>query len=392
MKLLIVAGGGGHFAAALSVIDILPKDMDLLVVGREHAFEGEDTKSFEYRTTKARGIPFAPLVSGRLQRAFTRHTISSLAKIPNGLKDARKILQDFRPDVVVSFGGYIAVPIVVAASLMKIPVVLHEQTFQAGLANKISARFARIICTSWPGSEAFFPKQKIVLTGNPVRKEIICVLGTSDTQAKKDMENVLKVSREDLPILYITGGSGGSHILNVAVRDALADLLERYIVVHQTGDSSLFNDFDALAQRLNDIPSDRQQRYLLRKFLTPEEVALVMDGADLVVSRSGVNTVTELIFLQKKALLIPLVSGQKGEQLTNARFLQKIGLADILPQDRLDPQTLLAHIEKVLHNETVQGKTSAMLQDQIREAPKKILDQILHVYQQTTAKKESERK
>src|SRR5436305_1641956 len=132
MKLLIVAGGGGHFAPALAVIEKLPKEIEILVVGRKYVFEGDRTLSLEYQTATKLRIPFKTLTTGRLQRKFTRYTFNSLLKIPIGLSQATNILTKFKPDAVLSFGGYISVPVTLAASILRIPLVLHEQTLEAG--------------------------------------------------------------------------------------------------------------------------------------------------------------------------------------------------------------------------------------------------------------------
>ncbi len=170
MKLLIVAGGGGHFAPALSVIEKLPKDWDLLLVGRKYSLEGDAALSLEYQTAERMHIPFRMLTTGRIQRKLTRHSLLSLLKTPIGMVQALSILRDFKPDVVLSFGGYVAVPLVLAAHFLRIPIIIHEQTFGAGLANKISSRFADKVCISWEESRKYFPNGKVVVTGNPVRK------------------------------------------------------------------------------------------------------------------------------------------------------------------------------------------------------------------------------
>src|SRR6185437_3796515 len=143
------------------------------LVGREYAFEGDSALSLEYQTAKRLGLAFEPLTTGRIQRKFTKHTFGSLAKIPVGLTQAKKIITRFQPDIVLSFGGYVSVPVVLAAAANRVPIVIHEQTLQAGLANKIASRFAAKICISWEESAKYFPKNKIVLTGNPLRKEFL---------------------------------------------------------------------------------------------------------------------------------------------------------------------------------------------------------------------------
>lgn len=339
MKLLIAVGGGGHFASALAVIDRLPKDWEILIVGRKHAFEGDEVLSFEYQTAQRHGIPFVALTTGRLQRKLSPHTFTSLAKIPVGLAQSFKILKDFRPDVMVSFGGYIAVPVAIAAKMLKIPIVVHEQTLRAGLANTITSKFADKICVSWKYSEQFFPKEKTVLTGNPLRKEFLENLNHSQIR-----------SNNKIPLIYVTGGSGGAHGINILVERSLERLLEHNLIIHQTGDSKEYEDYNRLMRLKDMLHSHLQKRYEVTKFVSPDHVASMLLNADLVISRSGIGTVTELLYLGKPCLLIPLPHGQQNEQLTNAQFVQSTGLGEYYEQETLTPDLFVEKVEEMLTN------------------------------------------
>jgi UDP-N-acetylglucosamine--N-acetylmuramyl-(pentapeptide) pyrophosphoryl-undecaprenol N-acetylglucosamine transferase len=340
MKVLIAVGGGGHFSPALSVIEQMPKDWEILLVGRKHTFEGDNTLSLEYQTSKRLGLPFESITTGRFQRKFTKRTLVSLAKMPVGFSQAKKILAQFKPDVLLSFGGYISVPVVLAAVVSRVPIVIHEQTLRAGLANKIAAKFAKKICISWEQSARFFPQNKVVLTGNPLRKEFS--LGTRDKA---------QGTRNDggLPLIYITGGSGGAHGINVLVEGCLEKLLEKFIIIHQTGDAQKFGDFDRLATMKSSLPDPLQKNYHIEKFIKPEEVVVIMNKADVIISRSGINTVTELLYLGKPCLLIPLPYGQRNEQLTNAEFVKNIGLAEIIDQLITTPDDLFVKINEMVN-------------------------------------------
>ena len=339
MKLLIVVGGGGHFAPALAVIDQLPKDWHILLVGRKHTFEGDPALSFEYQTAQRLNIPFVSLTTGRLQRKFTRHTFTSLLKVPVGLGQSTKILREFQPDVVLSFGGYTSLPIATAAKLLRIPVIIHEQTLHAGLANKVVSKFANKICISWKESELYFPASKTILTGNPLR-----------TAFREHLRTVHHKQANALPKLYITGGSGGAHGINVLVEGCLETLLEHYEITHQTGDAHEFGDFDRLEALRLRLDPKLQARYTLKKFIVPEIVGSVLSDADLVISRSGINTVTELLYLGKPSLLIPLPYGQRDEQHANALFFQKTGLGKMIEQDTLTPESFAETIHEMITN------------------------------------------
>ena len=367
MKLLIVAGGGGHFAAALAVIQALPKDVEVLVIGRKHTFEGEVTESLESQTAKKLGIPFVSLTTGRLQRKLTRHSLVSLAKVPVGYFQALHILREYKPEVVLSFGGYVSVPVGFAAKTLSIPIVVHEQILSAGLANKLVAKFAEKVCVSWKESAKFFPGEKVVITGNPVKKFQI-----SNSQ--------FTISNEKLPVLYVTGGSGGAHGINVLIENCLEQLLENYIVIHQTGDAKEFGDFDRLVKKRESLSEEKKKRYVVTKFVAAEEVMHIMKRADLVVSRSGINTVTELLSLGKPCLLIPLPHGQRNEQLTNAVFVKQIGTAEIAEQKDLTGEALYALINKMIENlGSYQEKSKRAQKEVITGAQEKIIDVITYV-------------
>lgn len=195
MKILIV---GGHMAPALGLLDVLPKNIGVVYVGRAHVFEADEGESLEQKTIRERGIRFIPFKSGRMQRSLSRQTIPSLLKIPKGFTQALDILKKEKPDIVVGFGGYLSVPIGLAAKLMGIPLLIHESTLGAGLANKVLSPFANRICISWDSSRANFPQSKTVLTGNPLLPF-----------RTKNKNLPLPVSKEKLPLIVVTGGSGG---------------------------------------------------------------------------------------------------------------------------------------------------------------------------------------
>jgi UDP-N-acetylglucosamine--N-acetylmuramyl-(pentapeptide) pyrophosphoryl-undecaprenol N-acetylglucosamine transferase len=295
MKLLITAGGGGHFSAALAVMLQLPKDITYTLVGRKYAFEADNTLSFESKIAKELGIPFKSISSSRLQRHFNIHSLRSLFRFPKSFYEAYTLVRLEKPDLVLSFGGYTSVPVVLAAALLRIPIVIHEQTLHAGLANTIASRFAKKICISWEASAKYFPKKKIVLTGNPIRFELMMEKNFF-TQHSIDEKNV------HTPVIYITGGSLGSHAVNILVKDSLEKLLKKYSVIHQTGAAEEFKDFEMLESLKKTFPENLQRRYILTKFVSPQMLGSVYQKADLVVGRSGINTVSELLYFGKPTL------------------------------------------------------------------------------------------
>lgn len=360
MKVLLT---GGHMAPALSVIQTVPKDTEVVYVGRKHAFEGDAGVSLEYKTITEMGIPFIPLRAGRIQRKLSLQTIPSLLKIPMGLMQAIKILKKEKPDAVLGFGGYLSVPVGIAAFFLGIPLIIHEQTTRVGLANKVLAPFAQKICISWESSRIFFPKNKTVLTGNPIL-----------TSEKKAPREIFPESSQELPLVVIVGGSAGSHAINILVEDTLETLLKKYRVLHQTGNATEFGDFERLQTKLKALPEKLQKRYALTKFIHPDIVGDVYKKADVVISRSGINTITMLLMLKKPAILIPLPYGQHNEQQTNAEMFVGSGLGTILPQQTATPslfeEATTAMIEKL--PEYVLKKEFSLPED----APRRILKEV----------------
>lgn len=368
MKILIT---GGHLSPALSVISEL-KSKDVVYVGRKYALEGDRALSFEYQVIKNLKIPFFPITTGRLQRKFSKHTIPSFLKLPVGFSQSIYILKNFKPDVVLGFGSYVSLPVIIAAYFLRIPVVIHEQTFAAGIANKIASHFAIKICISWKSSENFFPKGKTILTGNPLRKEIL------------NFKKETKKTSGGLPLLYITGGSVGSHFINNLVKQSLKDVLKSFKIVHQTGDAKKFNDFEELS-KIKQSLTGKSNNYTISKHLSPAESAKVLNDADIVVSRAGINTVSELLYLHKPSLLIPISFSQKNEQLKNAQVLKLNGLAEVLEEKDATNVNFVELLSKMLkqinnykpnHNDEIS-----------QNAPQKIIEVLNNVYYEKKTKK-----
>ncbi len=248
-------------------------------------------------------------------------------KIFIGLWQAFIWLVQFRPNVVLSFGGFVAVPVVFWAWFLGIPIATHEQTTVSGRANRLLALLADTVMISWPQSSSHFPKGKTVLTGNPIRQEILTA----------------RPAKNRRPFIYVTGGNQGAHVLNLAVEEILPKLLTKFEIVHQTGDARQYHDFD----RLTKVNSSY---YHVTKFLTTSEAAKVLASADLVITRAGANTVKEILALGKMAIFIPIPWSGANEQMQNALMVQNVGLGEILPQEKLSGKTLLVQVLKMFKN------------------------------------------
>lgn len=332
MRIVII---GGHFSPALSLIEQLAGN-EIFVIGRKYTFEGDKTESYEYKVCAGRHITFIELRTGRLQRRFSTHTVPSLLKTSYGYIQALLILRKIKPDIVVGFGGYVSLPVCFAARHLRIPILIHEQTQGAGLANRIIGRFATKVALSFEASRKYFSPKKIVMTGNPIRSEVF------------EIKEKIKIDTTK-PLLYVTGGSGGSHAINLLIGALLDKLLMHYSIIHQTGDSS-FNDYERLAEQKNRLPDMLKDRYVVQRFISLEEIGWVMKHANLIISRSGINTVSELLTLHKKSILIPLPHGQKNEQMANAQLAKNEGIAEILEQSEATPDKLLSLITYMMEH------------------------------------------
>lgn len=338
MKILLT---GAHFTPAVAVIEALrqqsgDKKVDLLYVGRKTTLEGDSSPSVESKVIPSLGVRFVPITTGRIQRHFNLYAITSVLKIPVGMVQAFWIVASERPDVVVSFGGYVGFPIVFAAWLLSIPVVIHEQTLVMGLANRLSSLFAKRIALSFPVKQ-FEGNTKSVITGNPLRQEIVQP-STPPAELRKFIEQA-----RHKKILLVTGGNQGAHIINQTVGGALTELLKDFYVIHQTGDSH-FHDYENL-EEIRSQMGDLGNRYYLAKFIN-EGWGEVLDKAEIVITRAGINTLTELAYLQKKAVIIPLPHIYKDEQTVNAHYFAKLGMAKVLPQDQLSAERLVKTIQE----------------------------------------------
>lgn len=357
MKILIT---GGHITPALAVIEELERQKTgkIVFIGRKYALDFEKTPSFEYQVIKKRGIKFINLRAGRLSRILSLKSLLNLLKFPLGLTGAFRVLKKEAPDLVLSFGGYVALPIGLAAYGLKIPVFTHEQTIIPGLTNRLIGRFAKKVFVSFPASKKYFKQEKVELTGNPLRRAIFKV-------KKKPF-----VISQNQPTIYVTGGSLGSHSLNLQIEKILPQLLSKFQVIHQVGDTEQYQDFE----RLSNI---NHKNYFIKKHFYDDEIGYIYSISDLVVSRAGANTIFELIALKKPSILIPLPWSAAGEQLTQAQLLKDQAVADVFNQDD-ESELLLSKIAKVVKEIRQYKKNFAPLEHLYKkDAAKNIVSQIL---------------
>lgn len=368
MKRIVITGG--HLTPALAVIDELIKKggWEILFIGRKYATEQEKTPSIESQVIPERGIWFVAINAGRSPRHFNRYALLSFLKIPLGLLQAFYHLFRFRPWVILSFGGYVSVPVVFAGWLLRIPAITHEQTTVQGLATKINSFFAKRIAVSWPQTLKQFPKEKVVFTGNPIRKEIFKV--------NEKMWQILRFPKR-LPLIFVTGGNQGSHVINLVVESTLPKLVKIANVFHQCGHLRALGDYPRLQKVREKLPERLKKRYHVRKYLNGEEMGTLLNKADLVVCRAGANTLSEIAALGKPALFIPLPWLYKDEQTQNAQMLVEAGIAEILPQKELSGKTLYQEIKSQIKNLKKYEKNASAAKKLVKlDATKRIVKEI----------------
>ncbi len=273
---------------------------------------------------EAAGIPFDAIASGKLRRYFSWKNFVDPFRVIRGLAQAHARLGALGANLVFSKGGFVAVPVVYAAFLRRIPVVLHESDLTPGLANRLCLPACRRVCVSFPETLRHLPPAQAMLTGPPLRAELF--------HGRRDPGLARLGFTDERPVVLAVGGSSGSSALNQAVRAALPRLTERYQVAHICGPGRV------------DASLGKHAGYRQFEFLR-SEWGDVMAAADLVVTRAGANAVFEFLALRKPCLLIPLpATASRGDQILNADSFAARGLVHVLPQEALTAESLAAAV------------------------------------------------
>ncbi len=338
LKLVIASGGtGGHTSPVIAVLEALRErgPVDATWIG--------GAWGVERGVAMQAGVPFLSIQTGKLRRYLSWQTPMDAVRIPLGSMQAYRHLRRIRPAVVLSTGGYVAVPTALAAARLGIPVLTHEQTAQLGLATRIIARSADVLALSFPLPEAtrFNGKARVIVTGNPVRSVLF------GGNAARGTEHFGLSS--ELPTIYVTGGARGSSPINERIERALPLLLPTTQIIHATGPTEANGDYPRLRAVRDSLPEEWRSRYLLAETLG-NELRDVYALAALVIGRSGAGTVAELAALGKPSILIPLPGTGGDEATKNARVLADAGAALLLPQSEATPELLASHILALLND------------------------------------------
>ncbi len=325
MKRIILTGGGtaGHVTPNLALLPLLKEhEYQVRYIGSQNGIEKQ-------LATDA-GLPYDAISTGKLRRYFDWRNFTDPFRVIKGYVEARHLLKTYRPDVVFSKGGFVSVPVVLAASHLKIPAVIHESDMTPGLANRLSFSSAQKICCNFPETKEHLPRKKVVVSGCPIRAELL----TGSRQAGLSYTGF----SPDLPVLLIIGGSLGSVAVNNAIRSILPQLCETFQVIHICGKNNL-------DQSLEGLPHYRQYEYV------SEPLKDLFALADIVISRAGANAICELLALRKPTLLIPLsASASRGDQILNAASFEKQGFSLVLQEEELSDELLLSQTQRLYQN------------------------------------------
>lgn len=342
MKRIVLTGGGtaGHVTPNIALIPRLRElNYDICYIGSYDGIEKKLIEEFH--------IPYYGISSGKLRRYFDPKNFSDPFKVLKGIGEARRTLKELKPDIVFSKGGFVSVPVVLAAKRLHIPVIIHESDLTPGLANKICIPSAAKVCCNFPETLSHLPAGKAVLTGSPIRQELlrgnaIAALEFCHFTANK-------------PVILVMGGSLGSAAINDTIRGVLPELLKNFQVIHLCGKGKL-------DPHLTDVQGYVQFEYI------KDELRDLFALADIVISRAGANAICELLALHKPNVLIPLsAKASRGDQILNARSFEAQGFSIVLEEEAVTNLTLLNAIQTLMDNKEtyIQAMKNSNQQDSI---------------------------
>ena len=352
MKRIILTGGGtaGHVTPNLAIAPHLRNSgYELFYIGSK--------KGIEKTLAENAGIPYTGISSGKLRRYINIKNVTDTFRVVKGLGDAFAAIARIRPGLVFSKGGFVSVPVVIAAKTLGVRVIVHESDMTPGLANKLSLPFADKICVCFPETIKHVPEGKGILTGTPIRAELY---RGSIGEARQ-----ICGFHDSKPVIMVMGGSQGSIAINECLRGILPQLVKRFNVIHLCG--------------RNNRRSDLAMRGYLQFEYVSQELPHLLAFADIVVSRAGANSISEFLALRKPNLLIPLpLSASRGDQILNAKSYESQGFSMLLNEEDMTPDTLLAKIDELYANRKKYAQK--MAESPIADGTKDVVKVIEEVY------------
>lgn len=325
MRKIILTGGGtaGHVTPNIALLPGLrAAGFDVHYIG---SYEGIEKSLMEKE-----GVPYTGIATGKFRRYFDLKNFTDPFRVIKGYQEAKKAIRDYKPDVLFSKGGFVAVPVVLAAKHYKVPIIIHESDMTPGLANKICIPSAQKVCCNFPETVKLLPQGKAVLSGSPIREELL----TGSKAAGLAFAGL----SEKKPVLLMMGGSTGSRNVNKALRSVLPELLKEFQVIHLCGKGML-------DESLKNTAGYVQYEYI------SSELKDLLAAADIVLSRAGANAICEFVALKKPNILVPLpASVSRGDQILNAQSFEKQGFSKVLEEETLTDELLLQTIHEVYQN------------------------------------------
>ncbi len=351
MLKIVFTGGGtaGHVTKNVAVIDILKKNTPSAVI--HYIGSGSE---FETRPMEKRNIAYHKIRTGKLRRYFSFKNITDLFTFLLGVKDSKKILKELKPNVVFSSGGYVALPVAIAARMLKIPIITHESDSVPGLANRIIAKIADTVCITFETTKKHIPEHKTIRTGNPVRDEILG--GSKEAGLKKLQFN------EFMFTILVMGGSQGAKTLNDLLMKVVPDIIENTQIIHITGHGK--------------ETGFRHKNYREFAFLEANDLSDMYAASDIIISRAGTNAISEILAMRKPSILIPLATAASNHQEHNANETVVLGYALCLKETGLKPEKLK---ETILNLKTDKKKMNAMIQNMQRTDTKASAQEIVEL-------------
>jgi UDP-N-acetylglucosamine--N-acetylmuramyl-(pentapeptide) pyrophosphoryl-undecaprenol N-acetylglucosamine transferase len=353
-KKIVFTGGGtaGHVTPNIAIMNELKNEnYEFVYIGSK--------KGIEKDLMQKQNITYYGISSGKLRRYLDMENVKDVFRVLKGCFEARKILKQLKPDLLFSKGGFVSVPVIIAANTLKIPIFIHESDITPGLANKISKRFATKIFTSFDETTKYFPQDKVMAIGSPIRKEI---LTGSAEKGKRFLD-----FHSGKPILTVMGGSLGAKKINEAVRANIDELTKYYQIVHLCGKNNLDS-------QLESHPGYRQFEYI------HEELADILAATDLVITRGGSNSIFEFLALEIPMLIIPLGLNQsRGDQILNAKSFTEKGFAITLQDEDVTKESLLEHVKLLQTKRDVIKKSMANANQTRTNALTTLVDEIKNV-------------
>ena len=325
MKRIILTGGGtaGHVTPNIALLPRLKElHYDIHYIGSYQGIEKELIEQF--------GIPYHGISSGKLRRYFSLKNFTDPFRIIKGLAEADKLIKTLQPDVIFSKGGFVSVPVVMAGKRRHVPTIIHESDMTPGLANKLSIPSATKVCCNFPETLEHLPKDKAVLTGSPIRQELL----SGNKIAALDFCGLTA----DKPVILIIGGSLGSVAVNQAVRAILPELLKDFQVIHLCGKGKVDESLKTL------------HGYVQFEYIQ-NELKDIFALTDLIISRAGANAICEIAALRKPNLLIPLsANASRGDQILNARSFERQGFSLMIEEEQVTKENLLEAVQELYNN------------------------------------------